>query len=417
MILLGYWRKYQMDTQFNQDPPTVMHIDLNSCFATVEQQAHIHLRGRPIVIAAYTSPGGCILAPSIEAKKLGIKTGMRVRDAQNIYPDVIVRGVDPLLVRDVHKKFKKICLEYSPNVVPKSIDEVVIDFDNTPALDIGLKNIGIEIKKRMRSEIGEWISCNVGISTNRFLAKLASSLHKPDGLDVITYKNIKNVYSSIKLTDFNGINTRYEARLNAQGIFTPLDFLSAEGLFLKKQVFQSIVGHYWYLRIRGFETDVYESKQKSFGQEYSLGEKTADPEKLAGIIMMLTEKMGRRLRASENAAYGIHFGISYADWTFWHRGKKFKEPLYTTKELFGRVMEIFSFQENKKIVSKISVSCFELLPIKYLPASLFETEIEKKRKVSLAIDKINDCYGEYIVAPALMMESKKKILDRIAFGK
>lgn len=123
-----------------------MHIDLNSCFATVEQQANPHLRGKPLVIAAYTSPGGCVLAPSIEAKRYGIKVGMTVRDARLIYKNVIVRDPDPVLVRDVHIKFRNICKTYSPVVIPKSIDEVVIDFINTPALQHGLINIAQEIK-------------------------------------------------------------------------------------------------------------------------------------------------------------------------------------------------------------------------------------------------------------------------------
>src|SRR3989339_1013724 len=180
-----------MEIPINKAPPTVMHIDLNSCFATIEQQPHPPLRGKPLVIAAYPTPGGCILAPSIEAKKMGIKTGMRVREAQIIFPNIIVRDPDPVLVRDVHKKFMKICGDYSPDVTPKSIDEVVINFSQTPSLQKRLKNIGMEIKKRFREEIGEWISCNVGMSTNRFLAKLAASLHKPDGLDIIDYQNLK----------------------------------------------------------------------------------------------------------------------------------------------------------------------------------------------------------------------------------
>jgi len=406
-----------MDLPINTTEPTVMHIDLNSCFATVMQQAHPSLRGKPMIVAAYPTPGGCILAPSIEAKKLGIKTGMRVREAKEIYPEVIVRESDTDLIRDASSKFIKICLYYSPDVTPKSIDEVVINFSGMESYwKKTLTEIGIEIKKRFRQEIGEWISCNVGISTNRMLAKLASSLHKPDGLDIIDHQNIRKVYSSINLTDFPGINVRYQARLNAVGIFTPVDFLAASDNFLRKQVFQSIVGHYWYLRLRGYEVDDFQSDRKSFGQEYSLGKKTSDPEKLASLIIMLTEKMGRRLRASNKTALGIHLALLYDDWSFWHKGKKFTESLYTTQELFKKVMFIFEQQPAKKIVRKISVSCFDLNPADSLVLSLFENDVEKKRKISTAVDKINDRYGEYVVAPALMMESKKTILDRIAFG-
>lgn len=394
-----------------------MHIDLNSCFATVMQQAHPHLRGKPMVVAAYPTPGGCILASSIEAKKLGIKTGMRVKEAKEICPEIVVCENDVDLVRDASDHFIKICQDYSPDVTPKSIDEVVIDFSEIKNYwKKSLNEIGMEIKKRFKKEIGDWISCNVGIATNRMLAKLASSLHKPDGLDIIDYKNINKVYSSINLVDFPGINVRYQMRLNIAGIISPLDFLAAKDEFLRKIVFKGIVGHYWYLRLRGYEVDDYEIMRKSFGQEYSLKEKTGDQEKLRALLMMLTEKMGRRLRANNQTASGIHLVFLYDDFSFWHKGKKFYESLYATQELFKKVMIIFNQQPIKKVVRKISVSCFDLNHIDTQTLALFETDFDKKRKISSAMDNINNRWGEYVIAPALMLESKRTILDRIAFG-
>jgi len=405
-----------MELPINHNQPTVMHIDLNSCFATVEQQANFHLRGKPLIIAAYTSCGGCIIAPSIEAKKLGIKVGMTVREARLICPAVIVRDPDPQLVRDVHIKFRNICRDYSPIVVPKSIDEMVIDFQGLPSLNQGLVNIAKQIKKRIRQEIGEWISCNIGIATNRFLAKLAASLHKPDGLDIIDFRNLRDVYASIRLTDLNGINTRFEARLNAGGIFTPLEFLAADEAFLRQKVFKSIIGYYWYLRLRGWEVDDVEFKRKSFGQDYALGKKTADEKELSRVLMKLCEKMGRRLRRSGQAAQGIHVGIVYDDWSFWHRGRKFNGSLFTTQDLFIKALWIFNQQPERKTVSKLSVSCFDLVPVKSSQPTLFDFGMDKKLKVSLAADRINDRYGEYVITPALMMGMNDLVIDRVAFG-
>ena len=406
-----------METQTNHNSPTIMHIDLNSCFATVEQQANPHLRGKPLVIATYTSPGGCVLAPSIEAKKYGIKVGMTVRDARLIYKNIIVRDPDPILVRDVHVKFRNICKTYSPTVIPKSIDEVVIDFANTPALQRGLINIAQEIKARFRDEIGEWISCNVGISTNRFLAKLAASLHKPDGLDVVDYHNLETIYSQIKLTDLNGINIRYEARLNAVGIFTPLQFFEASAVFLKKSVFKSIIGYHWYLRLHGFEIDDVEFKRKSYGQDYSLGKKTSDRQILAKYIMEMCEKLGRRMRHAEKAALGVHIGLIYENWTYWHRGRKVYQPLYSTQEIFTKAMWVFNQQPDIKTIAKISVSCYDLIPCKTNQLSLLDdVQIEKKTNLTNALDKINDRYGEYVITPALMMGMNDLIIDRVAFG-
>src|ERR1700745_3310017 len=105
---------YHMPLALNKNNATIMHVDLNSCFATIEQQANPLLRGKPIVVAAYNSPNGCVVAPSIEAKRYGIKTGMTVRDARLLYPKVVVRTPDPAKYRAVHMMFRKIFRDYSP---------------------------------------------------------------------------------------------------------------------------------------------------------------------------------------------------------------------------------------------------------------------------------------------------------------
>ncbi len=406
-----------MDLPLNHNQPLIMHVDLNSCFATCEQQASPLLRGKPIVVAAYNSPNGCVVAPSIEAKQFGIKTGMIVRDAKVLCPQVIVKTPDPPKYRAIHLQFKKIFQDYSPDVVPKSIDEAIIDFTHTYALHKKtLTEIGMEIKRRMREEIGEWIRCNIGIGTNRFLAKTAAGLHKPDGLDIITHENLRSVYQKLKLTDLCGINTRYEARLTSKGIFTPLQFVDAPLQKLQKEVFQSINGYYWYLRLRGWEIDEVEFKRKSFGQSYALGNKTADKQELSRLLMKLTEKMARRMRKAKFAAQGVHVALVYTNWTYWHKGRTFDMPLYTTEELFKKVMLLFNSQPNASVVAKLAVSCFDLVPVGSVQASLFDTDFEKRRQVSDALDTINDKYGEYVITPALMMGMDDLIVDRVAFG-
>lgn len=406
-----------MDLPLNRNNPRIMHIDLNSCFATVEQQANPLLRGKPVCVAPYTGPSGCVISPSMEAKKAGVKTGMTVREAKMLCPDAIILPPDPPKYRTVHLQFKQIFQDYSPSVTPKSIDEAVIDFSEVMGLHKKtLIEIGQEIKDRMRREIGEWISCSVGIGTNRFLAKTAAGLKKPDGLEVITHENIKDVYGRLKLIDLCGINTRFQARLNAAGIFTPLEFLSSPLQTLQKEVFQSINGYYWYLRLRGWEIDAIDFSRKGFGQSYALHEFTSDPKELSRILMKLTEKMGRRLRKSGFAAQGIHVACLYTDGTHWHMGRKSQTKLFTTQELFKKAQLILNKQPEWKKVTHLAVSCYDLVSTQINQLDLFDVENKRGKALSQALDTMNDRYGEFIVTPALMMGMREQIVDRVAFG-
>ncbi|MBN2236290.1 MAG: hypothetical protein JW729_01950, partial [Bacteroidales bacterium] len=144
--------KYSANTThlgFNKAPSTTMHIDFNSCFATVEQQANPLLRGTPIAVAAYTTPSGCIIAPSVEAKKLGIRVGMRVKDGKLLCPDLVVLSPDPWKYRSVHLKLRKLILEYTNDFSAKSIDEFVLNLDGYPKLAASsMQQVALEIKQR-----------------------------------------------------------------------------------------------------------------------------------------------------------------------------------------------------------------------------------------------------------------------------
>src|SRR3989344_6039693 len=359
----------------NTAPPKILIIDINSCFATVAQQAYSKLRGKPLTVAAYASPKGTILSASIEAKRFGIKTGMRVFEAQQLCPFVIVREPDTGLIRDVHKKLRQLLEQYSPDVVPKSIDEFTVDFTSMGRIQKKeIIHVAQEIKNRTKKEVGDWIWTSVGIAPNRFLAKLASGLKKPDGLVTITHENMLEIYSRINLVDFPGINVRMQLRLSRAGILTPMDLFNASALTLKKFAFQSILGYQWYLRLRGWEADRVEFDRKSFGQDYAMPEKTADADKLKQLILKLCEKMGRRLRAHAYQAQGVHLALLYTDGSFWHHGRKTNSLLYTTAELYHEILGTLHMQLPQKEVAKIMVRCYDLVNNLSSQPTLFDME-------------------------------------------
>jgi DNA polymerase-4 len=403
-----------MDYPVNKAAPLMMHIDLNSCFASVEQQANTSLRGKPVGVAANVSLGGCVISPSKEMKARGVKIG-RVRDVLAIIPEATIIPPDPDKYFYIHQRFSELFKEYSPHVVPLSIDEAVISFDGLLGLHgKDMVQIGQEIKDRMQAEIGDWLTCNVGIGTNRFLAKLAAGLHKPDGLDVVTHENLREVYSGLDLLDLCGINTRNKVRLVMAGIYTPVDFFDAPVWKLWKQVFNSVAGYQWYMRLRGWEVDDVSYGRKSYGQQYALHHFTSENQDLSRLMMKLCEKMGRRLRRSGHYAQGIDVYCSFVDHTGWHKAKKTSMILYHTGDLHGFAMQLFAGRPAKK-VTHLSVTCYGLKPKGQLPQTLFDTEVEKRMRIADALDACNDKYGEYSVHPAAMVGMENEVIKRVPF--
>lgn len=399
---------------FNPKPPTIMHIDMNSCFATVEQQANPHLRGKPVAVAAYSTPSGCIIAPSVEAKKLGIKVGMRVKDGKLICPSLVVLEPDPWKYRSVHLALRRIISDYTSEFFPKSIDEFVLDLEGYPAFSKGMVNVAEELKMRIKREVGEAITVSIGIAPNRFLAKVAAGLNKPDGLDEINKDNFLKLYSNLKLTDLCGIKIKNAIRLNSVGIYTVLDFYAGE-VWQLRAAFQSILGYYWFVRLHGWEIDDVEFGRRSYGNSYALPKPLVTFEELSPILSKLVTKMGARLRRAGYKAHGVHLSILFRDWSHWHKAKSFSRVLFDSRDIYKVAFRILLMSPYKKPVRELAVSVFGLSKSQFTQFELFE-DIDKKEKLVEAIDGVNERWGDFVVAPARMISASKDVSDRISYG-
>lgn len=403
---------YPIKLKFNSNPSTKMHIDMNSCFASVEQQANPHLREKPIVVAAYATDNSCILAPSVEAKRFGVKTGMRVKEGKVLCPSLVVLPPDPWKYRIVHLKLKKLLKRYSDDVAPKSIDEFVLDFVDYPILKKGLRIVGEEIRRKIKEEVGDYIRVSIGIAPNRFLAKTAAGLHKPEGLDEVNQFNFREIYSSLKLVDLCGIAERNAARLERVGIKTVLDFYGADFPVLKG-AFGSICGYYWYARLRGWEIDNVEFGRKSYGNSYVL------PKPLKGLALRplltkLVERMGARFRRAGYKVRGVHLYLTYEDHSYWHKGVTLGRFVFDSREIYQEMLKLL-LTAPLKPVRKLAVSCFNITKEQTVQLDMFKNVTGQERLIQ-AIDKTNQRWGEFVLTSARMMKTSKLAPDRIAFG-
>jgi DNA polymerase-4 len=406
-----------MDLQINDIEPQIMHVDLNSCYAIIEQQANRLIRNKPVGVAAYTTPRGFIIASSYEAKRQGIKL-MRIQDAWKIDKSIIILAPDPEKYFDAHRRFKAVLECYTNAVTPKSIDEFIIDFKGSQAVKRGqsLVDVGYQIKKDIKAALGDYVTVNIGIGPNRFLAKVAAGLDKPDGLNVIEAKDIYSIYGQLDLMDLPGINYRYKARLNFAGIFNPLDFIEAPMHLLKRTVFHSIIGYYWYLRLRGYEIDSVKFPIRSFGNDFAIREWTGDKDTISRYIMKLSEKTGRRLRKHDYFARGVYLGLAFDDKTWWGKSKRSKEPIYSTQEIYLHLMKLLNMIDFPAKCTHVNVSVFDVEPATPVQLGLFDGTRLDTKSLARASDKINDRYGEFTIVPARMANMGHVIIKRVPFG-
>ena len=404
-----------MRSDYNSTLPLVMHIDLNSCFATVEQQARPRLRGRPVAVVNRRTENTMIVTASYEAKAMGVTLGMRLRDAQKLCPGLVGLESDPPKYRYVYRQLLAIMEDYSAHVRMKSIDEGVIDFSETSpeVVQRGLEEIGYEIKHRLKTEIGCAMRCNVGIATNRFLAKTAASLHKPDGLDRIDANNLRATLATLELEDLTGIAHRNHARLSSVGILTPLDFLDADEETLRRVVFKSICGTEWHQRLRGWEVDKRDFPMRSAGRQYVLERYKMSQPEIMQRLHNLCESVGEKVRSQGLVARGVSVHARSYEHGYWHARHMAELPFFSNQAIFEQAKVLFTAAPYP--LKEIGVSCYELSEPNDRQLSIFGDELARERAVTSAIDEVNQRFGTRTIHSADTLQTHM-MRQKIPFG-
>ncbi len=389
--------------------PKTMLVDMNSFFASVEQQANPALRGKPVGVCASLHKTSCVIATSKEAKALGIKTGTSIYKAQQIYPDIVLLHSEPEKYRQVNREINKIFRDYTKNVQVYSIDESFLDMHGlNPLL------VGAEIKRRIKEEVGEWLTCSVGIGPNKFISKLAADMQKPDGLTVVWRENLPDIYKYKKFSDLWGLSRGWTKRLNSMGINGPSQLLNYPVANLISTFGKP--GFYIWQRVSGLEVDEIKAEEdlpKSFGHSWVLNFRTKDKNRLKVVIMRLAEKAARRMRREGFIAFGIYLSVSLANGNGYHKSRKLQWAVETGLSLYEEAMKIWSSWKFEDNVMHIAVG-FTNLKLKTNQLALFP---EKLGQLTPTLDRINDKYGEFAIRSALLTTTSDYAPDSIAFGK
>lgn len=406
-----------MNFKLNQEAPKIMHIDLNSAFASAEQQAWPQLRGRPMGVTNRLSKECCVIAASYEAKALGIKVGVRRSEAMALCPEFVMLETDPSKYTHMYQSLIRIMKDYSDNIKMKSIDEGIIDFHGTEKMhhNRSLVDIGYEIKERFKQEVGSHMRINVGIGPNRFLAKTAAGLHKPDGLDLIDHRNLIDVYKSMELEDISGIADGYGSRLRAHGIKTPLEFLEADENLLRRKVFKSINGLHWHQRLRGHEVDDYQTKLGMVGRQWVVRHATDDDEQLRSCLHYLAQTTGMKLRYRNVEARGVCVWVSFSMGGGWSDKRMLKQPIHRDQDIWLHISRLFDHRPKHMRIQTMGLYLYQLEPSRDSQLNMFE-DVAKSDFLSQSIDEINDMYGSFTVFMADTLSGTKTVTQKVPFG-
>jgi len=411
----------------------ILHIDMNSYFASVEQQANPFLRGKPVGVCAYLSPGGCIIASSMEAKAKGIKTGCQVREARKLDPNVILVENEPAKYRSTTEAIFNIFKDYTDRVEPYSIDEAFLDLTGQPSLTCPSRQelrtasraggfsraqeLGREIQHRVKSEVGEWLNCSVGISWTKWLAKFASDIAPKKSVLVLDSKEkLMDTLEDRPLTDAWGINIRMERRLNMLGIKDLLELKNFSPDRIRRALGR--YGYYLWANVNGEEIAVVErgvKAPKNIGHSYCVPKKTTDKNYLSPVLYKLCEKTGRRLRGQDLEAQSINVLLAYTRGGGIGRSWKTADKMFTTEEIYAEAGRLLSGSKLCLPVRMVAVSVGRLAPVTS-QMSFFEDKLARK-DLSRALDSLNDKYGEYTVVRGRMFGTDDIARDRIGFRK
>jgi DNA polymerase IV len=419
------------------------HVDMNSYFAKVEQQANPQLRGRPLGVCAYLHKAGCVIAASVEAKQCGVKVGMSMEVAKVVCPQMKFIQNDPAKYRAVSSRVFSLFHEITDKVEHYSIDEVFLDLTGWYRDEAEASWALCRARLHIQQEIGEWLTCSVGIAPSKFLSKLASEIKKPNGLTIIDRKNLDATLATRDLEDACGIGKRIRRHLNKLGIYTLLDLKNYPVGNLIRTL--GIHGYYWHERLSGRETDRLEQSDlakphipKSVGHSFCVPRRANENNLILPILIRLTERAGRRLRSLGHYARAINIQVSVTDEQgrrTWDAGRgttiKFTDPVNDPFSLVHAACEALSKMWQGESVTFLAITLIDLVPPLHQLHVPFKNPLDARApslskegvggrfdRTTRAIDSIRDRHGEESIVFASMMGLGSDYApDRIGFRK
>lgn len=390
-----------------------LYVDFDSYFASVEQQEQPQLRGRPVAVVPVMTDSTCCIAASYEAKAYGIKTGTGVGEARNLCPDLVcVHARHEVYVR-YHHQLVEIVESQIPVAAVRSIDEMWCALTGTWQQRKKAEQVAANIKASIAEQAGEYVRCSIGIGPNRFIAKLASAMNKPDGLKTITQAELPDALHALQLRNITGVGRRMEQHLRAHGIEGVADLCAAD-VHLMRKIWNGVEGERMYSRLRG--EDVYEppTERGSVGHSHVLPPERRNDKDALKVMHRMLQKAALRLRKLGYHAGGMQIFVRHKGRSGWSRQTQFTAT-QDTVEFEHALLALWKFRPQLEPVA-VGVTFNRLILNEQTTLPLFAPlQSRNREQLTAVVDQLNSRFGKTAAYFGAAHDALDEAPMRIAF--
>lgn len=363
-----------MEHKANNAPADVrwLFIDMNSFFASCEQQDDPRLRGRAVIVVPGMTDSTCAIAASYEAKAFGIKTGTNVGDAKAACRDLVVVQAR----HDIYTRYHNLVMDevnqHTPLTKIWSIDEAACRLQDRDCNEASAVALARRIKAGIAENVGICLRSSIGIAPNGYLAKIASNMQKPDGLTVLRAQDLPGRLFDLALSDLIGVGPSMLARLNRAGIWSVRELWDVPPKHMRA-IWRSVEGERFWNNLHGLQTVDRPTEKSVVGHSRILDPAARVPEVAADVARGLTVKACQRLRRYNMLASGFSLSVRDTDGRRWAREVKLDgaQDSLTFARLLGALWRQMMAEMRPYRLRKVSISLFRLQPMAQSTGDLF----------------------------------------------
>lgn len=394
----------------------ILHIDMNAFYCSVHEAVEPDLyKGKPLAVAGSVElRKGIVVTSSYAARKLGIKTGMQVRQALKLCPDLILIRPDFDLYRNFSRRFMQIVYGYSPMVESMSIDECFVDITGSKQFGTPLE-IANSIQTRIMQELK--LPCSIGVAPNKLLAKMGSDMKKPNGITILRLRDVPSVFWDKPCNYLYGIGKKTAEKLTRLGIHTLGQLAVGDDSLLSKHF--GVLGAHLKRSANGIDPSAVNPEQeqsKSIGHTTTLPRDYTDRIEIHRVLLNLADQVARRLRKQELMTSTIQITIRDPEMRTITRSLTLPTPTEHMDDIYRTSCQLYDHQwEEGNPVRLLGITLQNLIAKEesYVQLDLFDyTKQPRRENLNRVMDGLRDKFGEGVILTAGMMSDDPSSLIR-----